>query len=319
MNNEKKNIILAGTVAVVFLLGFLVNDPFLIFESSYEKSKPLISGNSDRVKKITVQDAANGPKKIFTKTTDGWTIELAGGPLGVQRADAEKINTGLKNLFETRKYQQVSTNKDKQGEFEVRDQDFQIMLEGENGAKIAQAVLGKFSGQGNASFIRLSDDTAVYAVRGFLRGDWNQEFDQYRDRTILRIAKENIKEIVVSGKQTLKLRSDEKGVLNLDPARATDRARVATYANDVSDLSGVKFFKEAALPPAYGKIEITLSANVTKQIEFFGPTKDLEFVVKSTDSPSPLVLGKSKVDSLFPRIEDLVEKNLMPGGVAPNK
>jgi len=310
MNTEKKNTILAAVVGGIFLLGFLVNDPFLLFESSYEKSKPLIGGKADNVKKITLKDATG--MKVFTRTTDGWSFEIPGSPMGMQRADVAKIEAGLKNIFEARKYQEVSSNKDKQADYEVRDQDFQILLEGENGQKIANAVLGKFSGSGNASFIRLADDSSVYAVKGFLRGDWNQDVDQYRDRSVLRIAKENIREIQVTGAQTFKLRSDEKGVLMLDPMKATDKARVTTYTSDLADLSGMKFFKEAALPPKYGKILVTLGGNITKEIEFFGPTKDQEFVARSTDAASPIVLNRAKVDALFPRVEDLADKAGMP-------
>lgn len=310
MNTEKKNTILAAVVGATFLLAFLVNDPFLLFESSYEKSKPLISGKVDSVKKVTLKDTSG--TKIFTRTTDGWTFEIPGNPMGVQRADVAKIESGLKNIFEARRYQEVSSNKDKQADYEVRDQDFQILLEGENGSKVAQAVLGKFSGSGNASFIRLADDSSVYAVKGFLRGDWNQDADQYRDRSILRIAKENIREIQTTGPQTFKLRADDKGTLVLDPARATDKTRIATYLADLTDLSGTKFFKEAVLPPKYGKISIGLGANLTKEVEFFGPTKEQEFVVRSTDAANPVVLNRSKVDALFPRIEDLADKAGMP-------
>jgi hypothetical protein len=307
---QKKNTILAALTAAVFLLGFLVNDPFLLFEKSYEKSAPLIKSKADRVKKVTVTD--NTGKRVFTRTTDGWSLELAGSPLGVLKADVNKIETGLKNIFEARRYQEVSSSKDKQGDFEVRDQDYQIVLEGENGEKIAHAILGKFSGAGNASFVRLADDSSVYAVKGFLRGDWNQDFDQYRDRSILKIAKENIKEVQVSGKQTFKLKADEKGQLVLDPQRATDKNRATTYANDLSDLTGVRFYKETNLPPRYGKVTLLLTANVTKEVEFFGPTKDQEFIAKSTDAGAPLTIAKSKVDALFPRIEDLVDKGGMP-------
>jgi len=308
---QKKNTILLAAVAGVFLLAFLVNDPFLLFEASYEKAKPLIKSKADRVKKITTIDAAG--KRTFTRTTEGFNLETTAQP-GTFKADITKIDTGLKNIFEARRYQEVSSNKEKQGEYEVRDTDFQIVLEGENGDKIATAVLGKFSGAANSSFIRLTDENSVYAVKGFLRSDWNQELDQYRDKTILRIAKENIKEITASGKSSFRLKSDDKGVLTLEPARATDKSRVATLSADISELTGTKFYKEINLPPLYGKVVIQLSANISKEIEFFGPTKDQEFVARSTDSAAPLTLPKSKVEALFPRIEDLVDK----GGGAPS-
>ncbi|GAB4437173.1 MAG: hypothetical protein OHK0011_20210 [Turneriella sp.] len=311
---QKKNTILAIITGAVVLLAFLVNDPFLLFEKSYEKSKPVIAGRADRVKKITVIDGAQ--KRIFTRSTEGWSVELAGSPLGVQRADGQKIDTGLNNLFEARRYQEVSSNKEKQADYEVRDTDFQLLLEGENGDKIAQVVLGKFSGAGNASFIRLADDTSVYAVKGFLKGDWNQDFDLYRDRTVLRVARENLREIRVSGKSNFVLKSDDKGNFALEPARATEKARVNTYLADLTELTGVKFYKEA-LPATYGKISAQLSSNVTKEIEFFGPTKDQEFVAKSSDMPYPVTIARSKVEALFPKLDDLLEKAPLPNLSAP--
>jgi hypothetical protein len=311
---QKKNTILAIATGAVFLLAFLVNDPFLIFEKSYEKSKPVIAGRPERVKKITVMDGAQ--KRIFTRSTEGWSAELAGSPLGVQRAESQKIDTGLNNLFEARRYQEVSSNKDKQADYEVRDTDFQLLLEGENGEKIAQVVLGKFSGAGNASFIRVADETSVYAVKGFLRGDWNQEFDLYRDRTVLRVARENVREIRVSGKSNFALKGDDKGNFALEPARATDKTRVNTYLADLTELTGVKFYKEP-MPAAHGRIRVVLSSNVTKEVEFFGPTKDQEFVAKSTDMPFPVTIARSKVEALFPKLDDLLEKAPLPNLSAP--
>lgn len=314
MSIQKKNTILAIVTGTVFLLAFLINDPFLIFEKSYEKSKPVIAGRAERVKKITVVDGAQ--KRIFTRSSEGWSVELAGSPLGVQRADSQKVDTALNNLFEARRYQEVSSNKDKQADYEVRDSDFQLLLEGENGEKIAQAILGKYSGAGNASFIRLADDSSVYAVKGFLRGDWNQDFDLYRDRTVLRIARENVREIRTSGKSKFVLKSDDKGNFALEPARATDKSRVNTYLADLTELTGVKFYKDA-VPAAYGKISVQLSSNVTKEIEVFGPTKDQEFVAKSTDMPYPVTIARSKVEFLFPKMDDLLEKTPLPNLSAP--
>ncbi|HRP69533.1 MAG TPA: DUF4340 domain-containing protein [Turneriella sp.] len=314
MERQKKNLILAATLGVIFILGFLINDPFLIFETSYEKSKPVIASRLERVKKITVLDGTS--KRTFTRTTDGWALDNAAGT-GVLRADSEKIESGLKNLFEARRYQEVSSNKEKQGEYEVRDNDFQIQLDGERSEKIAHAYLGKYSPSGSSSFIRLAGENAVYAVKGFLKGDWNQDIDQYRDHSILKIAKENIKRIEVSGKNSFALKASDTGELVLDPPRATDKARVSTYASEISEFNGQKFFREPKLPPSYGKIKITLSAGITKEIEFFGPIANQEFVVKSTDMNEPLTTAKSKVDNLFPRLEDLVDKAGAPQLVVP--
>lgn len=314
MELQRKNTILAAITGAVFVLAFLVNDPFLLFEKSYEKSKPMISGRAERVKKITVMNGSE--KRIFTRTTEGWSVELAGSPLGVQRADSSKVETGLNNLFEARRYQDVSSNKDKYAEYEVSDSDFQVLLEGENGSKIAQAILGKFSGSSGASFMRLSGEDSVYAVKGFLKGDWNQEFDLYRDRTILRVARENIREIKASGKSAFVLKGDDKGAFTLDPARATDKTRVNTYLGDLTELTGVKFYKDA-LPAPYGKISVLLSSNVTKEVEFFGPTKDNEMIAKSTDMPYPLTVAKSKAEALFPKLDDLLEKTPLPNLATP--
>ncbi|MBV6492705.1 MAG: hypothetical protein LDLANPLL_00702 [Turneriella sp.] len=305
MERKKKNTILLGVVAFTFLLGFLVNDPFLIFEKSYEKSKPVITSRIEHVKKITVIDGTS--KRIFTRTTDGWLLEDAASGGGV-RADTGKIESSLKNLFDARRYQEVSSNKEKEGEYEVRDQDFKIILEGEGAQKIAEAYLGKYSPSGSSSFIRLAGESAVFSVKGFLKGDWNQDLDLYRDRSVLHIAKENIKEIEVKGKTNFTLKANVKGELILDPPRATDAQRASAFASELADFNGHKFYREANLPPHYGKIKIVLSAGITKEIDFYGPTKNDEFVVKSTDTREPVTIGKSKIDVFFPRVEDMVDK-----------
>ncbi|MCS6971937.1 MAG: DUF4340 domain-containing protein [Turneriella sp.] len=321
MDTLKKNTILAAVTGVVFILAFLANDPFLIFEKSYEKSKPLLPGRPERVKKIVALNINGQEKRTFARTSDGWSVELAGSPLGVLRADSSKVETGLKNLFEARRYQEVSSNKDSYGEYEVRDSDLQLLLEGENGEKIAQVILGKYSGAGNASFIRLADEDSVYAVKGFLRGDWNQEFDQYRDRTLLRLARENVREIKVEGKSNFTLKSDDKGNFNLEPPRATDKNKVNTFLSDLLELTGTRFAKDKeALPVAkWGKITLVLTSNVSKEVEIIGPNNNSEMFAKSTDLPHWVTIAKSKAEALFPKLDDLLEKTPLPDLKKPGK
>jgi len=311
MEIRKKNLILSATTLGVFILAFLANDPFLLFENSYEKSSLLIDSKPDRVKKITVSEA--GSVKIFTRTSDGWTIERS-TQSGSLRADASKIDTQLKNLFDARRYQEVTASKEKFPEYEVRDSDLKLEMVGDSGSPIAQVILGKNASTGNNSFARLTNEEKVYSVKGLLRGDWNQDFNAYRDRAVLKLVKDNIKSIQASGSKVYSIKLDEKGKWIVEPSRAADAARINALLSEFGDLTGTRFIEVKPALPSFGKIIVGLGSNINKEIEFWGPTKEQEFIVRSSDNPAFLVLSKTKVDALFVRIEDLVEKN-----PAPNK
>ena len=306
MEIRKKNLILSAITAGLFILAFLINDPFLIFESSYEKSSLLIDSKPERVKKITVHEVIG--VKVFTRTSDGWSIERA-SQSGSFRADAEKLEAQLKNLFEARRYQEVTTSKEKFPEYEVKDNDLKLELTGESGAAIGQIILGKNASSGNSSFARLATEEKVYSVKGFLRGDWNQDFNAYRDRTILKLVKDNIKSVQASGNKSYSIKLDEKGKWIVEPSRAGDAARINALLNEFNDFSGTRFIDVKPAVPVYGKLVIGLGSNINKEIEFFGPTKEQEFIVRSSDNPALLAVSKTKVEAFFIRIEDLIEKN----------
>ncbi len=309
---RNRNVILLMAVIVTFVIGFLTNDPFLWFEASYARSKPLVKNVSlEDVRRFTVV-VNDSDRRVFSRTSSGWLLQQAERNY---TADAKKINEALKKLLDIRRYQQITSSKEKHAEFEVADNNFHVILEGENQKELARIYLGKIGSAYNSTMVRLHGEDAVYAAQGTVRNDWNQNIDSYRDKSLLQVAKPNIKEVTVTGKNQFKLTLNEVSgwqLFHKGKETAADKNRVDSFLSQMADLKGSRFFNDKAPSLAY-KVLLTLQGNLTKELEIFGPLKEGDYIARSTDNDALMHLPKYQIDNFFGKPEDFEQKASLPG------
>lgn len=306
---KNKNVILLTAVVVTFLAGFILNDPLLLFEQSYAKSPLLLTGfKEEDVRQITVVD--KNERRVFKRTSDGWLLVYQNNQYN---ADSKKIQENLKRLLEIRRYQRVSANKEKFADFEVQDEQFHVILEGENSRQLARIQLGKTASGYTSTLVRLYGEDSVFSAKGSLRNDWNQELDSYREKSLLRLAKPNIKEVVVSGKKSFKLvDSGTEAGWQLSYNKKdlpADKSKVDNFLSQLADLKGYRFYNNPPPPLAY-KVLLILQGNLNKELEIYGPLKEGEYVAKSSDNPFLLTISKYQVENYFGRPEEFEQKSL---------
>ncbi|MCS6984222.1 MAG: DUF4340 domain-containing protein [Leptospiraceae bacterium] len=304
---RNRNIVLLLVVVVLFIIGFLVNDPFLLFEQSYGRSPLLLKDVAEEdVRRIVVIN--KDERRVFTRTSSGWLLEYGGNNYN---ADSKKIAENLKKLLDIRRYQKVSSSKDKFQELEVADDNFHIILEGENSKVLARLQLGKAASNYTSTLVRRFGEDDVYSAKGSLRSDWNQEVDAYREKTLLLVARPNIKEVVISGKSSFKLAQLGETGWQLSYGKKdvpADKNRVESFLNQLSELKGYRFYKEKSPPLAY-KVVLQLQGNLTKELSIYGPLKEGEYVASSTDNPFLLTISKYQVENYLTKPEEFEQKN----------
>ena len=206
MNNKKLIIILLALV-VILVLTRLIKIPR---EQSTLKTD-LVSMDTTEVSKIIINNGADKDKPIeFTRNGNTWTVSQGDITAKEEKGAAAGI---LGNLVSVKPQRLVATSKSKWKDYELSDSTAtKITFKNRDGKTLAGILIGKFNynqpsgGNGGygrqsfsgSSFVRLPDDNNVYAVDGFLSMMLRRNFDSWRDKSFIHLAKENIKKISFS-------------------------------------------------------------------------------------------------------------------------
>lgn len=119
---------------------------------------------------------------------NSWTVALGET---TSKARQFEIFTLLQSLNNVKPERVVTRKKDKWDDYEVSDSTgVQLTLLGKDDEKLAEWLVGRAS-QG-LTYIRRSDDEVVYAVDGNIRSKVAKDFNHWRDRTFLKVNKEEI-------------------------------------------------------------------------------------------------------------------------------
>jgi hypothetical protein len=151
------------------------------------------------------------------------------------------------------------------------------------------------------SYVRLYDDNKVYGVDGFLSLSFSGKFNDYRDKSFLKLKKDDVTKI------SLKLPADSSFMLNKKDSvwhiggNITDSLAVASYLNGLAYLNGQDFrdnFKPV-LNPVY---ELTIEGNnlMNISVKCYKEENDNEYILSSSLNPD--VYFTSRKDGIFGKL-----------------
>lgn len=129
-----------------------------------------ITSNKDSDKPVTIRN-----------TEEGWTVEQDGRTVSVARNQRDAL---LRTLAGMQAERIVSRKPEKWDTYQVGDStSLEVVVLDKNEKAIAHWLIGKQS-QG-ATYARLDGETEIYALRGYLQGEFNKSFADWRNKTFL--------------------------------------------------------------------------------------------------------------------------------------
>ena len=316
MNNSKKymtlknnlNYILTGLCVVFLGLGLLVNDPLAWFETSYDKSDLLISSlTKDTVTKIELYDH-QAPLMTFERNDNVWNLKDTLRNVNYV-ADSSVVDLALDSLFSIRKYQEVTSNKEKFTDYDVDTNNFHIVVSSRDGVKY-DLYLGRQASELNSTSVRLSNDTVVYAAKGNLKNNWQHSADYFRSKLLLKFIPDNIAKYTISGAYNYSL-ANANGIWTVTSGSAPvdiDTSKVLKLFSSISTLKGESFTENTDINSTKKYISIifqTLS-NETLTFDVFTKEKDTSnYFIKTSYLSDETQLAKWNVDNLTFKLDDL--------------
>ena len=306
----KQLLILGSLLVVLAIVVVIFENPF--GQSEYEKkvktATPLFSDfDKEQVAKIEI--IATGETTTLSKQEGSWVVASMDNYL----ADSEGVAELLTKVGEFKNTQRVSSNPEKQAEFEVDSTGVEAKLIDVNDKVLAHLFVGKITPGFLSSYVRAADSNDVYVAQGNLQSVFNKGTRTWKDRTIFDFNKGIVTELNISSpEETVELRLDADGTWQmLKPEAAI--ANTTEVDNLLTTLSGLDTddFAEAqddlaeyGLDTSQSVISAALNDGTTATL-YIGNEAEGKLYVKRDDNNTVFRLFKSNVDRLIKKSDTL--------------
>jgi hypothetical protein len=308
-DNKRILYILAGLM-VVLALTILIKIPK---ERATLKDK-LIELDTANVYKIIFQPRGKEEDSFeFIKNKGKWNVQQN---KIVSTPEKDAVENILQEVQNIRPKSLEAVDKSRWKDFNLTDSlATRVQLMNEKGKILADLMIGKFtynpvndpysrsdpnSVQGT-SFVRLYNEKKVYGVDGFLSFSFSGKFDDYRDKSFLKLKREDVTKI------SFVMPADSSFILKKKDSvwhagdRVCDSLSIANYLNAISYLNGQDFrdnFKPVVNPLCDLLIEGNNLLNIS--VKCYSGEGENEYILNSSLNPD--VYFSSKKDGLFEKL-----------------
>ena len=315
---KTKQLLILGCIFVVLAIVVIVfENPFgkTEYEKKVEAAMPLFPDfDKEQVAKIEII-AIDGTATLV-KQESNWVV----ASMDNYPADNDGVAELLTKVGEFKNTQRVSSNPEKQAEFEVDSTGVEAKLMDANDKLLAHLFVGKTTPGFLSSYVRPADSNDVYVAQGYLQSVFNKGTRTWKDRTIFDFNKGNVTELNISSpEETIELRLDANGIWQMlkPDASAVNTTEVDTLLTTLSELDTDDFAEakdnlaEYGLDTPESVISAALNDGTTATL-YIGKEEEGKLYVKRDDKDTIFRLFKSNVDRLIKKSETLKAENPAP-------
>lgn len=248
--------------------------------------------------------AEEGATIILKSSSSGWTATK--GNQTVNTPDA-KVQGLLSQLGEIRSERIVSKSKDKWAQYEVDDKGSRVQVFN-NKKVLADFIVGAFkfdqAKRSASSYLRKTDDKAVYIIDGFMSMSFNQGFNAFRNSEMIKLNAADVREVAVieAGERIAIAKNAEDGFWYRGGMEKLDSAKTAQFISQLTNIHGSDYAETPAAGTPIKSIEITAN-NLTSPVRvdcFVQADTAKPFVFNSTANPETWFASDSS--GVFQRI-----------------
>lgn len=306
--NNKVLIGIFGLLLVIYLASKLLGGNQ---ESSFDPQ--IVQVDTASVDKIIIHPKGLPDQSFSLSRVSGkWTAD--NGTLTVD-AVTSSIGSLLNQLTSIRAKRIVSKSPEKWTTYEVDEAAGTRVEVFSNGTSIEDFIVGAFkydqTTQSASSYIRNTDKDEVFVVDGFLSMSFNQQFNNFRDKQLFQLNKDDITELSLSSGVELQTFQKVEGKWFFAGMEAVDSAKMASYVDGLSNVSGFDF--EDAFQPNNSDLLQQLNIEANNMMEelvvsaYTSNNPEKPFVIHSTMNPEAYFLSDSTgvYQKLFGKLSDV--------------
>lgn len=238
MNNKTLGIVF-GALLLIYLMTKLFGGPK---DRSFDPN--ILQIDTASVTKIEIQPSEGEPSFTLDRSGGQWVLQRNGQSFDLAMGS---VGTFLSNLESIRAERIVSKNADRFSEYNVDDSTGTVIDIYAGGKKVKELVAGRFSfnqaTRSGISYIRLLNDNAVYAVDGFLSMTLTQSFDNYRNKSMLKLNQADLTKVSFQ-EGTSRIEIAKNGNSWMTDLTEVDSTAMAGYLSNISSVSGTAFLDD---------------------------------------------------------------------------
>jgi hypothetical protein len=307
------------------LFGFLIGLAAIfalsrVFRASKRQSNlrtELLKIDTAAVNKVLLFAAVEKGKEIaLNREGNKW---IAKKEKSTARTEQGSVNNAIATLANLKPLRLITKKKEKWNDYSVGDSGTRVQLyKGDvvladmhvGRVGFNQSSDGQFNPGGIFTYVRLTNENEVYAVEGFLESSFNRSYKDWRDKSFLRVTKEQITEVQFlypADSSFVLTKKDKSWWIGSDQA---DSTKVNSYLSQL-EFKNANDFADEFLAMGKGDVSIQLrgAPGVIANVE--GWKRPTDWVLKSSWQPAVYFSSENSglVKTLFePRKNFLIDK-----------
>ncbi len=305
----KQLLILLGVLVVLVAIVGLVENPFSKSEytKKMEAAAPMFPGyDKESVAKIEI--TASGETTTLVKENDAWLV----ASMENYPADTEGVADVLDKVAELKTTGLVSSNPEKQAQFEVDSSGAEAKLLDAGGDVLAHLFLGKTTPGYLSSYVRAAESNDVYVGKGNLKATFDKGTRTWKDRTIFSFNKGDVTHLSIKSEEeeiALEMDADGKWQMTAPETIAALQAELDALLDSLSDLDTDEFaeakdLSEYELDDPKSSVLAKLNDGSTRRL-LIGKEESGKRYAKREDKEPVFMLFTYKINELLKKSEDL--------------
>jgi hypothetical protein len=235
MNNKTLGIIF-GALLVIFLLSKWLSAPK---DRSFDPE--IINLDTTKVQQLIVNKPGEDPFTL-EKNANGWSLIQGDMRYTPTASSVQGLMSNLSSIVANRI---VTKNPERYKEYNVDDSTGTRIQAMQDGKVLGDVVVGRFNfnqaTRSGISYLKQHGENEVYAVEGFLSMSLTQGFDNYRDKRIVSLNKNDVTRFTLEQQNARMVVSKIGNDWKDDQQMDIDSADMESFLNNLQSVSGTTF------------------------------------------------------------------------------
>jgi hypothetical protein len=305
---------------ILFIVLIIFASVILLFERPFEnkakktreEAPPLFPGlKVEQVKKIVVKKS-NAITTLENRDNLWCILDKEDYP-----ADPAIVEGVIKKIQGFKKINLASRKKDKHSLFEVKEgMGVEVTLLGSEKKELARFLIGKNGPDFLSTYVRKADSDDVYLYDDYLKGDFDKQVNNWRDKTIVAFNPSEVVTLTISKlkeKETIALTKDTQGNWQLEEPMSglAENSPIEKILTTLGNLKAADFadeekeLKDSGIDNPTYQIAVRLKDNRKKTLLVGNAKERGQYYAKNDEKKYLFLLDHTTVENLVPKVKDL--------------
>ncbi len=298
--NNKILIIALLVLTAAFVLTKVFRSPAL----ETNLSEDLFEVDTANITEIKIYPIAEQRKEIrLVKNDKNWNVVR---DEKTAKAEQFRVYTLLNSLSNLAPERMVSRKQEKWNDYEVSDTTAVRIVVMNSNNEMLDLLLGKQSG--SSTYARINDENEVYAVEGSIRSSVDKTFNDWRDKSFLRIDPEKVTKITFNYPTDSGFVAEKKNSTWMIGEQKADSTKMQRFLNKLR-TKDISSFEDSFSASASPEITVTIEAGAVPLATIKGWRESFYRWILTSSQQQDVYFsdeGPVVVKDIFPSREELL-------------